>query len=773
MAEWSGHLQRLLVHRHLGVSLSVANLLAVLLRDGAAPYAQCYLAAVEQLDTIVTKEDYKDIYLYYDIPVPWLQVKLLQLLQLYPPTHDKAVLATLYGVIDHIMRMARTMSDVCVQQSNAYNATLFEAVRLALHLDAGSAVVQRGLALLGRFIHSPETNVRLLALDAMARMAPRLSSTAPFAAHQDTILAALHDRDTSVQRRALDLVTTMCDEGNGRAVVAYLLTYLPTAAPALRETLVTKIAALAEQYAHADGWYIDTITTLLRTMPASVSEAIWPRIVHVVTSWPTPPTYALTQLVALLERGSCHEAGVKASVYLLGELGGLVADRPGAEPHQQLQLVQARVRGCKAGTRAMALTAYFKWVPMYPALRPQLVALLAAHQSDQDRELQQRAWEYLGIVELGDEDLLAKVCEEVPLPQRPPPGASERGRKATTASYGRGVPRALSQAGPSRSIPPVGRLATDVDLLNLHEEIAVPPLSESIHADDWGSAALHDTPTLLDSEAQREMQGLLYPAPPLVSSDGVDAPRRSSDAGTAEGGSSRSDVVSLALPLQLAAQGVLLDEDDVQLRFQRAPTQLSIVVANRGTRAVHVTLSLSPAPGADADHIHAELEATPTMELAPGAAHHATVHVKCAAYFAVPPRMHITLDAPHDRTVCVPLPLTFAHFLHPVAMSLTAFFQRWNALPAQAPLEAQRVVRWTSTEDAACTLFHSAYLHVLRPDAANIVSAGVFQSVRGAIGVLARFEPNRAAGVGRLTVRTTEAVMTTALAELLAALLEE
>ena len=61
-------------------------------------------------------------------------------------------------------------------------------------------------------------------------------------------MVALKDADVSIRRRAMDLLFTMCSEGNVRDVVQELLNYLEVADFSMREELVLKTAILAERH---------------------------------------------------------------------------------------------------------------------------------------------------------------------------------------------------------------------------------------------------------------------------------------------------------------------------------------------------------------------------------------------------------------------------------------------------------------------------------------------------------------------------------------------
>lgn len=117
-----------------------------------------------------------------------------------------------------------------VQQNNAQNAVLFEAINLIIHLDTEQALMRQISTRLGRFIQSRETNVRYLGLEAMTHLAARAENIDPIKQHQDIIIGSLKDRDISVRRKGLDLLYSMCDTTNARPIVSELLRFLKSEA---------------------------------------------------------------------------------------------------------------------------------------------------------------------------------------------------------------------------------------------------------------------------------------------------------------------------------------------------------------------------------------------------------------------------------------------------------------------------------------------------------------------------------------------------------------
>ena len=204
-----------------------------------------------------------------------------------------------------------------IQQSNAQNAVLFEAISLIIHLEDVSGLVDNATTLLAKFIMSKETNVRYLGLDTMAHLAARQDSLEAIKKQQQTIVMSLRDKDISVRRRALDLLYSMCDTNSAEQIVDELLGYLRIADYILREEMVVKIAILTEKYATSFKWYVDTILQLICTAGDHVGDEVWYRVVQIVTNTDDLQEYAAKAVFNCLKRPSCHETLVKVAGKLI------------------------------------------------------------------------------------------------------------------------------------------------------------------------------------------------------------------------------------------------------------------------------------------------------------------------------------------------------------------------------------------------------------------------------------------------------------------------
>jgi len=107
----------------------------------------------------INKQSSSD-YLYYRIPNPWLQVKLIKVLQMFPLPEDKLLLSQIIDVMDKIIR--RTDVTKSINKNNAEHGILFEAANLIFHYGSASPeyIQNNVLKLLDIFLKVNEPNLK-------------------------------------------------------------------------------------------------------------------------------------------------------------------------------------------------------------------------------------------------------------------------------------------------------------------------------------------------------------------------------------------------------------------------------------------------------------------------------------------------------------------------------------------------------------------------------------------------------------------------------------
>lgn len=423
--EFAPHIAQLLQDRHLGVLTSTMSLLNGLAGQHPAEYESLVPYVVHILGMLVLKKACAREYLYYRTPSPWLQIKLLKFLQLYPQTlleeDANPMSKNFVAQLDMAVSKILTETDVSdsINKSNADHAILFEAVNLIVCWGTtGPAKLREGaMKLLGKFISVREPNIRYLGLMTMAKLAQLDGGSAEgVKKHQATVLVSLKDADISVRRRALDLLFVMCDSDNAERIVDELVAHLVLADAAIREEMVLKIAILAEKYATDLRWYVDTILKLISISGDHVSDPIWHRVVQIVTNHPQGDlqAYAAATLLVAASPRRCHETAVRVAAYVLGEFGFLIAERPGMSGEEQFRILHQHWHNSDGTTRAILISTYAKLANLYEECRPLVAPVFARCKNSVHVEIQQRSAEYAAMREAFSPEAVEDLLREMP-----------------------------------------------------------------------------------------------------------------------------------------------------------------------------------------------------------------------------------------------------------------------------------------------------------------------------------------------------------------------
>jgi len=358
-------------------------------------------------------------YVYYKTINPWLQVKILRLLQYYPPPERHEVHTKLCDVLLHIISDAQMQKNV--NTNNSAHSVVFEAINYVIHMETNKELISSAVSMLGqRMTASNQPNYRYLALDAMQRMSHIPDAAQQFKKHQETIIKSLKDNDVSLRRRALDVLYSMCDSKNSEQVVGELLDYLQGGDYAIREELVLRVAILAERFSPNLQWYVDTILKLMTLAGDYVSDHIWMRVVQIVTNNEELQLYAAETCYRSLKSESVHESMIKCGGYILGEFGHHIAHKNETSPDNQFMILKEKFHACEQWeTKQILISSCVKLVNVHPQIKGAVVELLKKHTTTIDAELQQRAIEYLALTAPGKETMLETVLDVMPnFPER-------------------------------------------------------------------------------------------------------------------------------------------------------------------------------------------------------------------------------------------------------------------------------------------------------------------------------------------------------------------
>ncbi|KAH9893706.1 Adaptor protein complex AP-2 alpha subunit [Xylariomycetidae sp. FL2044] len=747
--QWAERIISLMDDVDLGVALSVTSLVMTVAQDNLDQYKGTYVKAASRLKRIVVDGDYAADYLYYKVPCPWIQVKLLRLLQYFPPSEDSHVREMIRESLQQILNLAME-TNKNVQQNNAQNAVLFEAINLIIHLDTEHALMKQISSRLGRFITSRETNVRYLGLEAMTHLAARAENLDPIKQHQDVILGSLKDRDISVRRKGLDLLYSMCDSTNSGPIVSELLHYLQNADFAIREEMALKIAILTEKYATDIQWYINVSLRLVAIAGDHLSDEVWQRVIQIVTNNEELQVYAAQNTLQHVKQDHCHETLVKIGAYILGEFGHLIAEEKGCSPIEQFMALSGKLSACSSSTRAMILSSFLKFVNLFPEIKPQLLQVFEIYSHTLDSELQQRACEYLTLASLPTDDLLRTVCDEMPpFPERQSALLSRLHQKHANTSD----KRTWVVGGKDAN--------TDVSELNMAKN---PGLRRTFSSNGPvnGNGSHNGTPN--GTNGHSDLAGLDMNAGPNPEKM-LKPPNLASAAHLSPGWEPGYN------KLLLKGDGVLFEDGQLQVgvrsEYRGQMACLILYFANKTPATVSSFTTTLDLDESEKAHLTWDIKALPDSTIAQGGQSRQIIMFESKKVFTKAPTVRISYLAGALQALTLKLPLTAHKFMDPAELSAEDFFKRWKQIGG-APREAQQIFGLTGGKDGNREIteafvrktilgFRWGILDSVDPNRQNIVGASVLHTSEGGkFGCLLRLEPNYASQMIRLTIRATD-----------------
>ncbi|CDS42785.1 AP 2 complex subunit alpha 2 [Echinococcus multilocularis] len=761
--DWTPRAIHLLNDPHLGVVTSAVSLIEELIKRNPEECKSCVPLAVARLGRLITSS-YTDLqdYTYYFVTAPWLSVKLLRLLQNYPPPEDTTVRCRLTDCLDTILKKVQEPpKSKKVQHPNAKNAVLFEAINLIIHMDCDRKLLVRACNQLGQFLQHKETNLRYLALESLCLLATSEFSHEAVKKHQETIVNALKtERDVSVRQRAADLLYAMCDRSNAQAIVGEMLSYLETADYSIREEMVLKVAILAEKYAIDYSWYVDTILMLIRVAGDYVSDEVWHRVVQIVVNREDVQAYAVKTVFDALTAPACHENMVKVGGYILGEFGNLIAGDARSSPRMQFELIHSKYHLCTPTTRQLLLSTYVKFINLFPELKETIVEVLSqdSNYRSSNVEIQQRSVEYLALSKVVTEDILATVLEEMPpFPER---------ESSILAKLKAKKPESDGLSSSVKTSERIQQKATSAN--DTEKPPVVPGNNGTAEADLLGLGLITTAAPTTTVEASK--------APPASTNNQFLADILGN--GTVEAGSNamvlsqpqtRStalvDLESEYIRLIYRPQGVLFENALIQIgyrsEFQGNLGRVQLFYGNKSGSAITAFASkvvfFEICPTTGRSPLNLDLRPAPST-IEPEKQVPQVLNIECLVDFAEIPVLSIAYSNQNgSNQLSLPLPIFLNKFAQSAPMDQPTFFARWKLL-CQPGQECQRVAGAKlsfNLNDIKQRISGSglSILPDIDPCPTNIVCAGIVHTASQQVGVLARIESNNF----RVTVRSTKA----------------
>mmetsp|Transcript_1310 Transcript_1310/g.3187 ORF Transcript_1310/g.3187 Transcript_1310/m.3187 type:complete len:999 (+) Transcript_1310:180-3176(+) len=785
---WRQKLGALFQDRDVGLLTSVSGFMLAILEQGSWPvmdWAPVVQSVGQCLHSMVQGEC-PEHYEYYHVPAPWLQTKLLRILQFFPlAMFDGQILERVNSILHNILTKPaaqrapptpgatakkRGKADAERQnRSNAEHAILFEAMNLMIHLEdrCDPDTTRTAAGLLGAFISSTDPNIRYLGLETMARLATNLSAHEHIERYRNLILEKMHEPDISIRRQALNLLYALCRPENWQQIVDELLDILGASDELLQEELVLKIAILAEKNAPNFRWYVDVVFRMLESAPDSVGDDVWYRVVQVVTGFEDGTgdaeraelqRYAAEKAFQDLSGRLPHDTLVKLGAYMMGEFGHQL---PASVPSKaKLEALQRHYSRASSQVKAIILVASAKLLSANDELRNDVVPMLEDMQEVQDVELQQRSCELVALIR--DDEMLENVLCPMPKYAESVERNNPLVQRLKFQSKSRAITRAqLEEAAKSEggvykqgSAAPRGALQATGERERLSSDGLVLPPDRRTSSD-------------LDREPQdiREASG----------SESDTGSESSADSASRGGGQGPRD---LWQQLGIVSQGPFFVSPslcmDMKQEYLSATGRLTISFRNASEEPIGGLRVMIP----EVPFLRCQQFSQVPPTLGPGQQFDHFVQVDCLRPFLQPAKYLVEYtDRGGVRQLPLMLPCIMTKFIAPAEIPMQQFRYYFESL-AGPPREAQVIAQakqsanqwpnylargfnmFTLRESTPASTFAAGTLHTLTADPAQ---PGKMMTVP----CLVRLEFDAGRAMTRLSVRTQHGEVTQSLAKII------
>ena len=346
---------------------------------------------------------------------PFLQVRLLQIL----------------GVLGHGDEDASDeMNDVLAQvatntesNKNAGNAILYACVNTIMEIESESGLKVLAINILGRFLLHRDNNTRYIALTMLARVVKNDMDAVQ--RHRSTIVDCLKDPDVSIRRRALELLYTLVNSKNVKALAREMLNYLVVADDDVKEDLCQRTAAVVNDFSPDRAWHIDTMVSILQLAGNSCSDDIVSQTISLVGQDEQFQGYGCTKLyTALLEDQS--QIGLNhAAIWCLGEYGHQVEIDGKSKYEVEEDIVTMlkkllTLHNSTLLTKSYILSASLKLTARFESDNAiqDLKSIVGRYSTSMETELQARSCEYSNLLKSEMASVRPNTLKAMPVPDQ-------------------------------------------------------------------------------------------------------------------------------------------------------------------------------------------------------------------------------------------------------------------------------------------------------------------------------------------------------------------
>ena len=414
--DFAKHFSSILEDRNHGVLLTAVTLMLEICRvnpEQVREFRQFTQVLTRSLKNLLLS-GYSPEHDISGITDPFLQVTLLRMLRLLGHKDRQAS----EEMNDTLAQLATNTE--CTK--NTGNSILYECVKVILDIEASSGLRVLAVNIMGRFLLNRDNNIRYVALNTLHKLVALDANAVQ--RHKTTITECLRDQDGVIRRKALDLTIAITNEANIKTIVKELLDYLLTAEADFKDVLVSKVCLVVELFSPNKKWHLDTIIRVLMLAGRFVPEESIATAAHLIAATPELQTYSVHKLYHAVKENSGSAGLVQLAVWAMGEFGASLVQQTVQGP-DGVESSVGEVELCDYFGELLALrpadiirqyilTALIKLTVRMPGMKGRLVDLINGETTAMSVEIQQRACEYLKLLDAYWDRVRVGLLEPIP-----------------------------------------------------------------------------------------------------------------------------------------------------------------------------------------------------------------------------------------------------------------------------------------------------------------------------------------------------------------------
>jgi len=338
--------------------------------------------------------NYSDEFLVNEVTDPFLQISLLQFFKVVYKGKSK--------VDENLQQLLQDIPNETKIKKNTGNAVLYECAMTILSLEVGAQVKSAGMDIITKMLTYQDINSVYVSLSLFSYLNAEMKNGG--FSHLPKIFDCLRENDQSIQRMSLKVLEDLSCESNVKEISGELQRYLVDFGPEdeLVGEVTEKLCSVIENYSPTRKWQVDKIIKSLALAGRFVTDDSISTFLQLIAATPELQPYALSQMFDALNENLYQDALARVAFWSIGEFGDLIHQgKTSINTVTIFEVIDKLLElDCSSSIKCYMINCIAKLSIKLPGIKQDIERILKTLITDQDEEIQQRAFEYLNILQL-------------------------------------------------------------------------------------------------------------------------------------------------------------------------------------------------------------------------------------------------------------------------------------------------------------------------------------------------------------------------------------